>query len=419
MRWSNFLIGLLLAGICEARVKPLKEDNFEMAVASPGHLFVFFYAPWCEHCSALKPEFEKASRKLKEHDPPITFAKVDATKEEKLAKKYGVNGYPSLRFFKERESQPINAESVGRTAEELAEWASKVAVSPDRVSEVTSGKGIESFIADMQKGNEVGVVGFFEDSEAASGFIDVAEKFQYPVRFRWTLKAYARKYLGLEDDASNVAVLFKPFDEKRHVFQVNNTKEWSKKSKNDMVEMMNKMIGVPMEEAAKLVPEAKEAKELKEWVTTLMLPLVVPFTEGFMNLIFTGPIKVHAIIVVEPEDDNEDLDALVREAAMEKRGEVLHIFMPAIEETQEIRDFLGVGTATLPTMVISDMREATDDEPQGVQYLQPAGMKMDAASIIAFEQDFFDGKVLSKDEAKKDSKKKKTKGSKKKAAEEL
>merc|ERR1712070_77863 len=169
--------------------------------------------------------------------------------------------------------------------------------------------------------------------------------------------------------------------------------------------MMNKMIGVPMEEAAKLVPEPKEAKEMKEWVITMMLPLVVPFTDGFMNLIFTGPIKVHAVVVVDPDADNEDLDALVREAAMEKRGEVLHIFMPAIDETQEIRDFLGVGDKTLPTMVLSDMREATDDEPQGVQYLQPRGMKMDTASIVAFEQDFFDGKAMSKDEAKSGKKK--------------
>ena len=83
MRWSALLLGLLV-GICEARVRPLKEADFEMAVAEPGNLFVFFYAPWCEHCNALKPEFEKASRKLKEHDPLIKFAKVDATQEEKL-----------------------------------------------------------------------------------------------------------------------------------------------------------------------------------------------------------------------------------------------------------------------------------------------------------------------------------------------
>ena len=40
------------------------------------------------------------------------------------------------------------------------------------------------------------------------------------------------------------------------------------------------------------LPEPKPAKELTKWIETQMLPLVVPFTEQFMNLIFTGPAKV-------------------------------------------------------------------------------------------------------------------------------
>ncbi len=43
----------------------------------------------------------------------------------------------------------------------------------------------------------------------------------------------------------------------------------------------------------KLIPEAKEAKKVSAWVTTQMLPLVVPFTEAFADLIFLGPVQVN------------------------------------------------------------------------------------------------------------------------------
>ena len=48
-------------------------------------------------------------------------------------------------------------------------------------------------------------------------------------------------------------------------------------------------VGVPQEEALKLIPEPKESKALTKWITKQMLPLVVPFVDGYMDLIFEGP----------------------------------------------------------------------------------------------------------------------------------
>ena len=77
----------------------LTADNFEDTVTTHEYLLVQFYAPWCGHCKQFRQEFLKAAKKLKERDPPIPVAVVDATKETKLAELYGVRGYPTLKFF--------------------------------------------------------------------------------------------------------------------------------------------------------------------------------------------------------------------------------------------------------------------------------------------------------------------------------
>jgi len=59
---------------------------------------VEFYAPWCGHCKTLAPIWEKLG-KTYEGDDHVVIGKVDATLEPGLGKKYGVSGYPSIKFF--------------------------------------------------------------------------------------------------------------------------------------------------------------------------------------------------------------------------------------------------------------------------------------------------------------------------------
>lgn len=58
-----------------------------------------FY-PYSGHCKKLAPEYAGAAKILAEQDPPLPLGKVDATEQKVLAERFGIQGFPTLFFFK-------------------------------------------------------------------------------------------------------------------------------------------------------------------------------------------------------------------------------------------------------------------------------------------------------------------------------
>ena len=61
--------------------------------------FVEFYAPWCAHCKALAPEFEKAAEKLADYR--IKFGAVDCDEHKEAQAAHGVQGFPTIHVYTE------------------------------------------------------------------------------------------------------------------------------------------------------------------------------------------------------------------------------------------------------------------------------------------------------------------------------
>jgi protein disulfide-isomerase A1 len=100
----------------------LTDKNFDEEIAKHEFLLVEFYAPWCGHCKALAPEYVKAAAKLAERDPPLYLAKVDATEEKQLGERFGVQGFPTLKWFVNGKDQEYTG---GREEDTIVSWIIK------------------------------------------------------------------------------------------------------------------------------------------------------------------------------------------------------------------------------------------------------------------------------------------------------
>jgi len=165
------LIGLSFAeeGEDEA-VVTLTTENFDAFIKENGKVLVEFYAPWCGHCKALAPEYEKAAQAI-DADESVSakLAKVDATVEKDLATKYGVKGFPTLKYFTGDADEPSDY-SGGRTEPTIIQWLRTRSM--PAVTILESAEALTEFTA---KGSVV-LVGFFEaDGDAAKALAEVAE----------------------------------------------------------------------------------------------------------------------------------------------------------------------------------------------------------------------------------------------------
>ncbi|XP_010252582.1 PREDICTED: protein disulfide isomerase-like 2-3 [Nelumbo nucifera] len=122
-------------------VVQLSPSNFKNKVLnSNGVVLVEFFAPWCGHCQALTPTWEKAATLLK---GVATVAALDADAHKSLAQEHGIQGFPTIKAFVPGKP-PVDYQGA-RDAKAIAEFALKQikALVKERLNEKPAGGSSE------------------------------------------------------------------------------------------------------------------------------------------------------------------------------------------------------------------------------------------------------------------------------------
>ncbi|KVI02075.1 disulfide isomerase [Cynara cardunculus var. scolymus] len=122
-------------------VLQLTPSNFKSKVVNSNSVvLVEFFAPWCGHCQALTPTWEKAATVLK---GVATVAAIDADAHQAIAQEYGIKGFPTIKVFVPGKP-PVDYQGA-RDVKPIAEFALKQvkALLKDRLSGKATGGSSE------------------------------------------------------------------------------------------------------------------------------------------------------------------------------------------------------------------------------------------------------------------------------------
>jgi len=149
-----FLLGFLVSITGASDVLELTPDNFDTNVGAGEPAFVEFFAPWCGHCKSLAPEYEKVATAFAKL--PVKVASVDADKHKDLGSRFGVSGFPTLKYFAAG-SLEGEAYNGGRTAKDIVDFINQKAGTNARIKEaptavtVLTDENFDSIVKDSNK----------------------------------------------------------------------------------------------------------------------------------------------------------------------------------------------------------------------------------------------------------------------------
>ena len=123
LRLSHLLLCFsALLGANASAVLDLIPSNFDDVVLKSGKpALVEFFAPWCGHCKSLAPVYEELATSFESAKDKVTVAKVDADAEKELGRRFGVQGFPTLKWFDGKSETPEDY-TGGRDIESLTEF---------------------------------------------------------------------------------------------------------------------------------------------------------------------------------------------------------------------------------------------------------------------------------------------------------
>ena len=283
----------------------LTDATFDKAVEKYEYLLVLFYAPWCGHCKKFHPEYEKAATVLRKEN--LYLAKVDATVEKKLAEKFEIQGFPTVKLFIKGQAIEYTG---GRRESEVINWMRK------KTGPATKALKTVEEVEKFQKDNDVVLVYFGSNKADIEEFTKVARKNEdFPfgvVEAEDVIKKFSK---------AGTIVLFKNFDEGKR--ELNEIKE----------------------------------KAIDEFIDKFSAPKVMKFDEKAAQIIFGKALPAIMLYASEKSEKWGEYEKLMKSVSDKLNGK-LKVVLTDIKEGMAARlaEYIGIKESDLPSVRIADTR---------------------------------------------------------------
>ena len=101
----------------------ITDRNVESLLKVPRRrpVFVMFYAPWCGHCTAMKPAFQDLASHFAPQEAKILVARVNVDKYQSIGQENDVQGFPTLKLFPAGSGDPVDYTS-GRNLADMKQF---------------------------------------------------------------------------------------------------------------------------------------------------------------------------------------------------------------------------------------------------------------------------------------------------------
>ena len=300
--------------VTEGGVVVLNSKNFDTALKLYDVMLVEFYAPWCGFCKQLKPEYEASALELATEDYPITLAKCDVIKEEKVGERFKVESFPTLKVFLKHEPKAIKWEGnpdKKNVLEKMRAYRKETPFEPPLkdIADVASATSFAKGFA-----NVLGLFTSSDDPEyKAFAKASVFQAHREFVKFGVTTSADIAQHFGVEAPA---VLVLKQFDDAQEA--------------------------APADVLA-------DTKALEKWVQSTTRPLVCPLIDSKTDCGMLSPMFTIFVPTATVDKGAEYLD--FKKVAKDSRaaGHDLHFgFMGA--EQQATEKFFELFPEEMPTV---------------------------------------------------------------------
>lgn len=301
----------------------LTDETIAGALSQHPLLLVEFYAPWCGHCKALAPEWEKAATELQKQEKPFALAKIDCTTQVVTAETYQIQGYPTIRFF--RDGQFAGEYRGPRTSDAIVAFAEKQ-LQPPSIALNTPDEA-HSFVE--QLGTGVTVIGFFDKAETGTPefdeFIKTAQRLRndafsfahavdQSIRDKFLIRSVPALILFKDDDQPD---LFYPSDSQHF-----------------------------------------DSASLVDWLQRYRFPLLDEIGPNNFQLYLRSGLPMGVLFFnfsTEPEAQTAIKD-VVRTVAKDFRGKVLFVFADSLRYERQAKR-LGLSGSKFPALTIDTLQD--------------------------------------------------------------